>query len=110
MGNNEYFRHWRGINVFTDDFLARDRVPLFFAPRLAINRWSIGAGYVLILTIVTPTIGIAMTITGVLAGQVCKSLLIDHFGWFGSPRRKIDRRRVIALLFIVAALVLIAVD
>lgn len=24
-------------------FLARDKVPLFFAPRLAINRWSIGA-------------------------------------------------------------------
>ncbi len=39
------FRHWRGINVFLLMlFLARDKVPLFFAPRLAINRWSIGAG------------------------------------------------------------------
>lgn len=91
-------------------FLARDRVPLFSLPGWQLTGGLLGPGYVLILTIVTPTIGIAMTITGVLAGQVCKSLLIDHFGWFGSPRRKIDRRRVIALLFIVAALVLIAVD
>lgn len=91
-------------------FLARDKVPLFSLPGWQLTGGLLGPGYVLILTIVTPTIGIAMTITGILAGQVCKSLLIDHFGWFGSPRRKIDRRRVIALLFIVAALVLIAVD
>lgn len=49
-----------------------------------------------------------MTMIGILAGQVCKSLLIDHYGLFGSAKRKIDRRRVIALLFIIVALILIA--
>ena len=49
-----------------------------------------------------------MTMIGILAGQISKSLIIDHFGLLGTPHRKIDRKRLIALLFIVAALLLIA--
>ncbi|MDF1764383.1 MAG: DMT family transporter [Oleibacter sp.] len=45
---------------------------------------------------------------GVLTGQVAKSLIIDHFGLFASQTRKIDLKRIIALGFIVAALVLMA--
>ncbi len=43
---------------------------------------------------------------GILAGQVAKSLAIDHYGLFGSPRRKIDPRRAMALMLIMAALLL----
>ncbi len=67
-----------------------------------------GAGYVVILTMATPVIGIAMTMIGILAGQVAKSLAIDHYGLFGSPRRKIDPRRAVALGLIMAALLLVA--
>ena len=42
------------------------------------------------------------------AGEVAKSLLIDHFGWFGAVRRPISRRRLIALACVSAALALIA--
>ena len=68
----------------------------------------LGAGYVVILTMATPVIGIAMTMIGILAGQVAKSLAIDHYGLFGSPRRKIDPRRAMALMLIMAALLLVA--
>ena len=68
----------------------------------------LGAGYVIILTIATPVIGIAMTMIGILAGQVFKSLIIDHFGLFGTPHRRIDARRIYALIFIIAALALVA--
>lgn len=61
-----------------------------------------------ILTIAVPIIGIAMTMIGILAGQVFKSLVIDHYGLFGTAQRKIDQKRVIALIFIVAALALVA--
>lgn len=49
-----------------------------------------------------------MTMIGILAGQVSKSLIIDHYGLLGTPRRKVDRKRILALIFIVAALVLVA--
>lgn len=49
-----------------------------------------------------------MTMIGILAGQVAKSLLIDHYGLFGTAHRRIDTKRIVALLFIVAALVLMA--
>ncbi|MOA52016.1 hypothetical protein D3C78_1752380 [compost metagenome] len=49
-----------------------------------------------------------MTMIGVLAGQVFKSLIIDHFGLLGTPHRKIDSKRIVALMFIIAALVLVA--
>ena len=47
-----------------------------------------------------------MTMIGILAGQVFKSLIIDHYGLLGSPHRKINAKRIIALGFIIAALVL----
>lgn len=91
---------------------------LFFSPRnspsfFAQPAWQLLGGvlgpiYVIILTVVTPTIGIAMTMIGILAGQVFKSLIIDHFGLLGTSRRKIDSKRIIALIFIIAALVMVA--
>ena len=53
-------------------------------------------------------IGIAMTMIAILSGQVGKSVLIDHFGWFGTARKRVNGERWIALVLIVAALVLIA--
>ena len=62
----------------------------------------------MILTVVaTPVIGIAMTMIGILAGQVASFPAIDR-GLFGSPRRKIDPRRAMALMLIMAALLLVA--
>lgn len=91
---------------------------LFFSPRnspsfFAQPSWNLLGGvlgpvYVIILTIATPAIGIAMTMIGILAGQVSKSLIIDHYGLLGTPHRKIDNKRIIALIFIVLALVLVA--
>lgn len=49
-----------------------------------------------------------MTMIGILAGQVFKSLIIDHYGLLGTPHRKVDRKRVVALIFIVVALILVA--
>ena len=57
---------------------------------------------------VTPVIGIALTMIGILAGQVFQSLLIDHYGLFETMERKIDSKRIIALFFIIAALIFMA--
>lgn len=93
---------------------------LFFAPRNAPSFFSqpawqltggiLGVGYVVFLTMVVPVIGIALAMIAILAGQISKSLLIDHFGWLGITAKKMDKNRVIALVFIVSALVLVAMD
>lgn len=91
---------------------------LFWGPRnpssyLASSGWQLSGGvlgplYVVILTIATPVIGVAITMTGILAGQVGKTLLIDHFGWYGAARRPLGIRRLLALACVAGALALIA--
>lgn len=77
-------------------------------PRWQLIGGFLGPIYVVVLTLATPHIGIAMTMIAILSGQVGKSVLIDHFGWFGAARKRVNSERWIALALIVVALVLIA--
>lgn len=109
---------WATFSIFGVGAALTFLLMLFFIPRnspsfFAQPAWQLLGGvlgpiYVIILTVVTPAIGIAMTMIGILAGQVFKSLIIDHFGLLGTSRRKIDSKRIIALIFIIAALVMVA--
>lgn len=109
---------WATFSVFGVGAALTFLLMLFFSPRNSPSfftqpSWQLLGGvlgpiYVIILTIATPAIGIAMTMIGILAGQVFKSLIIDHYGLLGTPHRKIDSKRIIALGFIIAALVLVA--
>ncbi|MDN6958159.1 DMT family transporter [Enterococcus faecium] len=109
---------WANMSILGIGAVLTFFLMLFFSPRISPSFFSLpgwqltggllGAGYVVILTMATPVIGIAKTMIGMLAGQVAKSLAIDHFGLFGSPRRKIDPRRAVALGLIMAALLLVA--
>ncbi|HCQ9123752.1 TPA: DMT family transporter [Klebsiella quasipneumoniae subsp. similipneumoniae] len=109
---------WATFSIFGVGAALTFLLMLFFRPRnspsfFAQPAWQLLGGvlgpiYVIILTVVTPAIGIAMTMIGILAGQVFKSLIIDHFGLLGTSRRKIDSKRIIALIFIIAALVMVA--
>ncbi|ELI6864563.1 DMT family transporter [Salmonella enterica] len=109
---------WATFSVFGVGAALTFLLMLFFSPRnspsfFAQPSWQLPGGvlgpiYVTILTVATPAIGIAMTMIGILAGQVFKSLIIDHFGLHGTPHRKIDTKRIIALIFIIAALVMVA--
>ncbi|KPD02300.1 DMT family transporter [Moellerella wisconsensis] len=111
---------WATFSIFGVGAALTFMLMLFFSPRNSPSffsqpAWTLVGGilgpiYVVILTIAVPSIGIAMTMIGILAGQVFKSLVIDHYGLFGTAHRKIDRKRVIALIFIVAALALVAKD
>lgn len=109
---------WATFSVFGVGAALTFLLMLFFSPRNSPSfftqpSWQLLGGvlgpiYVIILTVATPVIGIAMTMIGILAGQVFKSLIIDHFGLLGTPHRKIDSKRIIALMFIIAALVMVA--
>ena len=84
---------WATFSIFGVGAALTFLLMLFFSPRnspsfFAQPAWQLLGGvlgpiYVIILTVVTPAIGIAMTMIGILAGQVFKSLMIDHFGLLG---------------------------
>ena len=109
---------WATFSIFGVGAALTFLLMLFFSPRNSPSFFSqpswtllggvLGPIYVVILTVAVPSIGIAMTMIGILAGQVFKSLVIDHYGLFGTSHRKIDNRRIIALIFIIAALILVA--
>ncbi|WP_038344001.1 DMT family transporter [Acinetobacter sp. A47] len=109
---------WATLSIFAVGAALTFLLMLFFSPRnstsfFTLPSWQllggvIGPIYVIILTTTAPMIGVAMTMIGILAGQVFKSLIIDHYGLLGSPQRKVDRRRLYALISIVMALSLVA--
>ncbi|TCM61422.1 transporter family-2 protein [Acinetobacter calcoaceticus] len=109
---------WATFSIFSIGAVLTFMLMLFFAPRHSASffsrpAWELSAGllgpcYVVILTIAIPIIGVAYTMIGVLAGQVGKSIIIDHFGLLKMPKRRIDGHRVVAIIAIGVALFLMA--
>lgn len=109
---------WATLSIFGVGSAILFLLLLFSGPQKGpalseLPRWQLIGGllgpiYVVVLTLATPHIGIAMTMIAILSGQVGKSVLIDHFGWFGAARKRVNGERWIALALIVVALVLIA--
>ena len=67
-------------------------------PRWQLIGGFLGPMYVVVLTLATPHIGIAMTMIAICPGRSRKSVLIDHFGWFGGRRaRRLTAERWLAL-------------
>ena len=67
----------------------------------------IGAIFVGYITWVNQQQGVALTFALVIAGQIFISLLIDHFGLFGSAIRTITLEKIIGAAFIIAGIILI---
>lgn len=67
----------------------------------------IGAFYVAMSIILLPKLGVALTISLIIAGQMLMSLVIDQFGMFGLPVKGISVLRVAGMLLIVAGVILI---
>ncbi|POA59611.1 MULTISPECIES: DMT family transporter [unclassified Pseudomonas] len=109
---------WATLSIFGVGAALLALLLLFSGPQPGpalsqLPRWQLLGGvlgpiYVVVLTLATPHIGIAMTMIAILSGQVGKSVLIDHFGWFGSIRKPVNAERWLALVLIVGALILIA--
>tara|TARA_R110001583_G_C5658061_1_gene409388 strand:- start:2945 stop:3382 length:438 start_codon:yes stop_codon:yes gene_type:complete len=91
------------ISIFTPTGKNQD---LRSIPKWQLTGGLLGPIYVVVLTLATPVLGVAMTMIGVLVGQVGKSFAIDYFGWFGTSKQPVDRLRVTGMLFVIAALVL----
>jgi bacterial/archaeal transporter family-2 protein len=77
------------------------RTQLWAAPWWAWLGGLLGAFYVLSTIIVGPRLGAAAMLALIVLGQLCASLLVDHYGWLGFPRHALTPLRLAgaALLF-----------
>lgn len=66
-----------------------------------------GAAYVLLAILLARRLGAALlSATGIL-GQLGASILIDHYGWFGTPVHRVSAARAIGVVLLAAGVVLI---
>jgi transporter family-2 protein len=57
--------------------------------------------------ILAPRIGVAMTFSLIVAGQMLITLILDHFGFLGLPVKEINLARIGGILLISAGVVII---
>ncbi len=66
-----------------------------------------GAVYVLMAMLLARRLGAALVSAAGIMGQLGASILIDHYGWFGTPVHAISAPRVAGVVLMAVGLVLI---
>ena len=46
---------------------------------------AVGALFIVVSIVLTPRLGTAVTLATITVGQTIAALVLDHYGWFGSP-------------------------
>jgi transporter family-2 protein len=67
----------------------------------------LGAFFVASAVILVPRIGVAMTFSLIIAGQMLITLVLDHYGFLGLEERPISIPRVLGILLITGGVILI---
>ena len=79
------------------------------APPIAWIGGLLGAFFVAAAVTLVPRLGVAMTFSLIIAGQMIVTLIIDHFGLLGVPVKEISLIRVGGILLITTGVVLIRI-
>jgi transporter family-2 protein len=77
------------------------------APAIAWIGGLLGAFFVAAAVTLVPRLGVAMTFSVIVAGQMIVTLIIDHFGLLGVPVKEVNLARVGGILLIAGGVVLI---
>ncbi|MBM7621528.1 transporter family-2 protein [Bacillus tianshenii] len=67
----------------------------------------LGACFVTFVIMAVPKIGVALTIISLIIGQMIVSMVIDHFGLFGSAKIALNYQRLLGVVMMLVALVFI---
>ena len=66
-----------------------------------------GVIFVVAATWAVPRLGVALTITLMVAGQLLVSLILDHFGAFGVPRQPVNLTKLVGVAMVVGGVLLV---
>ena len=66
-----------------------------------------GAVFVVAAAWGVPRLGVALTITLMVAGQLLIGLILDHFGAFGSPRSPISLGRLAGVALVIGGVLMV---
>ena len=77
------------------------------APAIAWVGGLLGAFFVTATVTLVPRLGMAMTFSLIVAGQMLVTLVIDHFGVLGVPVKEVSLARIAGILLIAGGVVLI---
>lgn len=77
------------------------------APIIAWGGGFLGAFFVTVMVTIVPRIGVALSFSLAIAGQMLITLIIDHFGLFGAAVKEVNLVRVFGAALITIGVVLI---
>ena len=77
------------------------------APVIAWAGGVMGAFFVASAVVLVPRLGVALTFSLIIAGQMLAGLVIDHFGVLGVPVKEINYMRVVGAALITIGVILI---
>jgi len=77
------------------------------APFVAWMGGLCGAFFVTAVIVVVPRLGVALTFSIIVAGQMLATLPIDHYGFLGTAVREINLPRLLGVVLVIAGVILI---
>lgn len=77
------------------------------APLYSYTGGLIVCTYVIMITVITPKLGVGNAIGLIVTGQIICAVMIDHFGLFGATVRTIDTQRLIGALMMIGGIYLV---
>lgn len=77
------------------------------APWIAWSGGLLGGFFVAAVVSLVPKLGVALTFSLLVAGQMTLTLVIDHYGLLGAPVREANLPRLLGVLLVVLGVVLI---
>ena len=77
------------------------------APKWSLLGGVLGVIYLTSIVISVPFVGVGVTMVAVIIGQLVMSMVIEHFGWLGSKKTRINKEKIMAVISMIIALILV---
>lgn len=77
------------------------------APPISWIGGVLGAFFVLVMINTVPRLGVALSVSLAIGGQMITALIIDHYGLFGVTQRSVSLMRIAGVILVMAGVVII---
>lgn len=94
--------------VFYIRFIQKEKINIFHAPLYVYSCGILGMILVVLTSFTVSKIGVVLTTSFSLAGQLVLSIIMDHYGMFGVKQVKFNPKRIPCLCVIALGLLLVS--